>query len=108
MSEGGERQFSDTVRADVVISQTPEPGTRVERGSGVSVVVSKGPDVVTMPNLVGMTFEQASAALTAAGFVPVLSFGASEGVLQSATVGGATANAGDVFPRGTQVDLVYL
>ncbi|MGH9134789.1 MAG: PASTA domain-containing protein [Ilumatobacteraceae bacterium] len=103
-----ERVFSDTVPVDVVISQTPAAGTEVERGAGIVVVVSKGPDVVTMPNLAGMTFEAASAALTEAGFVPVLSFGTSDGTLQSATVAGATAHAGDVFPRGTQVDLVYL
>ena len=55
-----------------------------------------------------MTFDVASATLTAAGFVPVLSFGASEGTLQSASVGGVPAEAGAVYPRGTQVDLVYL
>jgi serine/threonine-protein kinase len=103
-----ERQFSDTVPADTIISQAPPPGEQVERGTGIVVVVSKGPDVVTMPSLVGLTFDVASATLVEAGFVPVLSFGASEGTLQSASVGGVPVNAGDVFPRGTQVDLVYL
>ena len=72
------------------------------------VVVSKGPDVVTMPNLAGMTFDVASSTLTAAGFVPVLSFGAVEGTLQSASIDGVPAEVGAVYPRGTQVDLVYL
>jgi beta-lactam-binding protein with PASTA domain len=103
-----ERQFSDTVPVDTVISQTPLPGEQVERGTGIVVVVSKGPDVVTMPALGGLTFDVASATLTEAGFVPVLSFGASDGVFQSVSVGGVPANAGDVHPRGTQVDLVYL
>ena len=103
-----ERQFSDTVPVDTVISQSPPPGEQVEKGTGIVVVVSKGPDVVTMPDLAGMTFDVASATLTAAGFVPVLSFGASDGVLQSASVGGVPAEAGAVYPRGTQVDLVYL
>jgi eukaryotic-like serine/threonine-protein kinase len=103
-----ERQFSDTVPIDTVISQTPLPGEQVERGTGVVVVVSKGPDVVIMPNLAGMPFDVASATLTAAGFVPVLTFGASDGTLQSASVAGVPAEAGGVYPRGTQVDLVYL
>jgi serine/threonine-protein kinase len=103
-----ERQFSDTVPIDIIISQTPLPGEQVERGTGIVVVVSKGPDVVTMPSLAGMTFDVASATLTAAGFVPVLAFGASDGALQSASVGGVPAEAGAVYPRGTQVDLVYL
>jgi serine/threonine-protein kinase len=108
VAEAPERVFSDTVPVDVVVSQTPEPGTEVERGSGITVVVSKGPDVVTMPNLTGMTFEQASAALTEAGFVPVLSFGDATGTMQAVTVNGETAVAGNTYPRGTQVDLVYL
>jgi len=103
-----ERQFSDTVPIDTIISQTPLPGEQVARGTGIVVVVSKGPDVVTMPSLAGMTFDVASATLTAAGFVPVLAFGASDGALQSASVGGVPAEAGAVYPRGTQVDLVYL
>ena len=40
--------------------------------------------------------------------MPVLAFGASDGTLQSASVGGVPAEAGGVYPRGTQVDLVYL
>ena len=103
-----ERQFSDTVPVDTVMSQTPTPGEQVERGTGIVVVVSKGPDVVTMPDLTGMTFDDASATLTAAGFVPVLSFGAVEGSLQSASIGGVPAEVGATYPRGTQVDLVYL
>lgn len=103
-----ERQFSDTVAVDTVISQTPLPGEQVEKGTGIVVVVSKGPDVVTMPDLTGMTFDVASATLTTAGFVPVLAFGASDGTLQTASVGGVPAAAGAVYPRGTQVDLVYL
>ena len=103
-----ERQFSDTVPIDTVISQAPAPGDQVERGTGIVVVVSKGPDVVVMPELAGMTFDVASATLTAAGFVPVLSFGAVEGTLQSASINGVPAVVGTAYARGTQVDLVYL
>jgi serine/threonine-protein kinase len=108
VSEAAERQFSDTVPVDTVISQAPAPGEQVERGTGIVVVVSKGPDVVTMPSLVGLSFDAASTALTEAGFVPVLTFGTTDGALQSVSVAGVPANAGDVHPRGTQVDLVYL
>ena len=93
-----ERQFSDTVPIDTVISQTPLPGEQVERGTGIVVVVSKGPDVVIMPDLAGMTFDVASSTLTAAGFVPVLSFGAVEGTLQSASINGVPAEVGSGVP----------
>jgi serine/threonine-protein kinase len=103
-----EQVFSDTVPAGAIVSQTPAAGEIVERGATISVQVSKGPDVVTLPDLSGQTYDQAAATLQAAGFTPVLVFGASDGVFQSAAVGGQPASAGDVFPRGTTVELTHL
>lgn len=63
---------SDTVPANKIIDQDPEPFTEVEVGSVVRIVVSKGPEVVLvpMPNLVGLTEEQARNALIANNLVP--------------------------------------
>jgi serine/threonine-protein kinase len=61
-----DRVFSDTVRAGLVVAQSPGPGT-AEKASTVTLQVSKGPDVVTVPNVVGMQEAQAEAALQAAG-----------------------------------------
>ncbi len=57
---------SDTVPAGRVVSQTPSTGT-LFRGDRVTVVVSKGPVMVTVPKVVGMPVAKAEAALTAAG-----------------------------------------
>lgn len=51
-----------------VVSQTPAAGTTVEKGDGVALVVSKGPAVKGVPNVVGMPAADATAALTEAGF----------------------------------------
>ncbi len=59
--------YSDTVPAGWVISQNPAAGAGVAPGSAVALVVSKGPQPVTVPDLSGMTREDAEAALTAAG-----------------------------------------
>ncbi|HHV46189.1 MAG TPA: Stk1 family PASTA domain-containing Ser/Thr kinase [Tissierellia bacterium] len=63
---------SDTVPANKIIDQDPEPFTEVEVGSVVRIVVSKGPEVVLvpMPNLVGLTEEQARNALIANNLIP--------------------------------------
>lgn len=63
---------SDTVPANKIIDQDPEPFTEVEVGSVVRIVVSKGPEVVLvpMPNIVGLTEEQARNALIANNLVP--------------------------------------
>ncbi len=67
--EAPDRQFSETVPEGSVITQTPEPGTQVDRGSEVQVVVSKGPDRRAVPNVIGMSIEDATSALEAVGLV---------------------------------------
>jgi len=59
-------QFSDTVREGRVISQSPSAGTGV-RGDTITLTVSKGPEMVAVPDLKGMTEDQARAALSAVG-----------------------------------------
>jgi len=60
-------EFSDTVPAGVVIRHDPVPGTAAPRDSTVTVVVSKGPDLVTVADFRGDTVEDAVAALEADG-----------------------------------------
>ncbi len=45
--------FDEQVKGGFVIEQDPQPGARVERGRGINLVVSKGPQRLDMPNLVG-------------------------------------------------------
>lgn len=59
-------QFSDSVASGRVISQTPADGT-LFRGDTVTVVPSKGPETVEMPNLVGKQLQEAAAELEALG-----------------------------------------
>jgi serine/threonine-protein kinase len=58
--------FSDTVPVGVVIDQTPSSGT-ADKGSTVTLHVSKGPDVVVMPDLRGQSEAAARATLTGLG-----------------------------------------
>ena len=58
--------FSDTVASGRVISQDPKAG-RAPRGSTIELHVSKGPDLVTVPDLRGKSGPRAAAALRAAG-----------------------------------------
>jgi serine/threonine-protein kinase len=60
-------EFSDTVPAGVVIRHDPVPGAAAPRDSTVTVVVSKGPDLVTVQDFRGETVEDAVAALEADG-----------------------------------------
>jgi eukaryotic-like serine/threonine-protein kinase len=61
-----DEQESDEPEGDV-ISQSPAGGTRVSRGSTVTIVVSTGRPQVDVPDVVGMSDERATARLTGAG-----------------------------------------
>jgi eukaryotic-like serine/threonine-protein kinase len=65
----GTPAYSKTVPAGSVISQSVSPGTSVPRNSPVTVVVSQGPPLVDVPNVVGLRTSDAMKELRAAGFV---------------------------------------
>lgn len=55
--------------AGIVVATDPEGGTELAEGARVTVIVSLGPDSVSVPNVVGMTEAEARATLEAAEFV---------------------------------------
>lgn len=66
----GTSAYSDTVPEGNVISQNPEAGTMVNKGAEVTYVISKGKELVKIPNVVGQPEDGARAALESAGLVP--------------------------------------
>jgi len=100
------QEFSDDVPLGSVISQGLAPGTEVERGSDLTVVVSKGPDIVPFPDLSGAAnYEEAAAILVEAGFQPRLTFGDTMGEVQLVRIDGEEPVVGETYRRGTQVDI---
>nr|HAP77224.1 hypothetical protein [Acidimicrobiaceae bacterium] len=102
-------EYSATVPVGQVVRQDPAPGASLNKGGTVTIVVSKGPEMVTLPNLSGLSFEQVKAALEGAGFTVGTVFGdPTTSPLNKATVNGAVVTTGFVAPKGTVVDLVYI
>jgi serine/threonine-protein kinase len=62
-------EFSATVPAGNVISQSPQPFTTVDADSVVTIVVSKGPREFPMPNVILKTEAQATAQLERLGLI---------------------------------------
>jgi serine/threonine-protein kinase len=60
---------SDTVPVDVVITQDPQQGLRVDQGSTVALTVSTGSATTQVPDVKNFTQEQARAAIADAGLV---------------------------------------
>ena len=58
--------FSETVPAGVIVAQSPSSGT-APRGSQVALQVSKGPELITVPDVAGLPHEEAEQTLEALG-----------------------------------------
>ena len=63
-----DQQFNDTVAAGQIISQDPVSGAAAHHGDTVNVVVSKGPEMIPVPNVIDMKVDKATQTLQAAGF----------------------------------------
>ncbi len=102
----GEDAFSDDVPAGIIISQDTAAGVELARDSTFTVIRSKGPDLIALPPLEGLTYTAAQQALLDAGFTIGSLLGTTEGTFQSISI--VAEPVGDLYRRGTSVDLIFL
>ena len=62
-------EHSDTVKEGFAIRTVPREGEQVQRGTRVRLLVSSGPEQVTLPDLVGLSRESAEAKLDDLGLL---------------------------------------
>ena len=62
------QQFDDKIPAGTVIDSDPPGGSTAHKGDHVNLIVSKGPQLYPVPDVVGMKLNDAIATLQAAGF----------------------------------------
>jgi len=67
--------FSDTVPAGQVVSTSPAAGASVARGGTVTVIVSKGPDMVPVPDVANKSVQDATTIMQQAGLTVANVFG---------------------------------
>jgi serine/threonine-protein kinase len=63
-----QREFDDDTPEGNVIRQDPGPDQRIQEGATVTLVVSKGPPPVKVPDVTGQTTAEARGTLEALGF----------------------------------------
>jgi eukaryotic-like serine/threonine-protein kinase len=63
-----QKEYSKSIASLSIISQEPAAGTEVKNGRHVSVVISLGPEVASVPNVEKLTERQARKSLKDAGF----------------------------------------
>ena len=93
--------FDETVPKDVVIDQSPSSGT-AGRGSAITLKVSKGPEIITVPNVRGKKVDDAVREIEALGLKTrvIRPFGGGD------TVRAQAPKAGSKVRRGALVQLL--
>jgi serine/threonine-protein kinase len=98
--------YSRSVPKGAVVALNPGPGTQLNIGSPVVVVLSKGPPPNPVPNVVGQPHDQAFAALTQAGFAPYDEPQAFDPNVPGGTVTKTDPAAGAMAPDANKVGVV--
>jgi beta-lactam-binding protein with PASTA domain len=100
-------EFSDSIAAGLIARQDLPTDTSVDRGAVISVAVSKGPDLVPMPPLGGLTLQQTKDTLAYAGLALGTVSGLPEGLLVGAQYQGVEVLRGQQLTRGSAIDVTF-
>ncbi|NNC10393.1 Stk1 family PASTA domain-containing Ser/Thr kinase [Planctomonas sp. JC2975] len=102
----GKKEYSDDVPQGSVVSQAPQNQGPVRPGDTIVIDISRGPQLFPVPDVVGMTRDQAKKALTDAGFVPDYNgvWDSFPDSITKVTASDPSANAQE--PKGTKVTLI--
>ncbi len=98
-------EFSNTVEAGNIISQVPEPGQEIEKDTAIIVTVSKGPKIIALPSVVGLTLSEASLKLSSMGFSPEEVKEYSDTIPSGYVIGYKNQHAGDKLEYGSKVSI---
>jgi serine/threonine-protein kinase len=102
---------SDEVPAGNVIRTEPATGESLEEGKTLTLVISQGPSLAELPELVGKTLQEAVDALTALELVPAQKDSSSEDVAAGSVISWLvpeqpSLTPGDKVLRGTTIDVL--
>ncbi len=101
-----EQKFDDEAPVGDIIEQNPLAGIPSKRGTAVNIVVSKGPDLVEVPNIVKLTQAEADTALQDAGLESRVASSTFDPDIDAGSVVSQDVEKGTKVPRGTTVSYV--
>jgi eukaryotic-like serine/threonine-protein kinase len=65
-----ERQASESVKSGLAIGTQPGEGAQIDRGTRITLLISQGPKIVTVPSMTGIQQEIAESRLRSLGLIP--------------------------------------
>jgi serine/threonine-protein kinase len=96
-------EYSKTVAKGAVVSSTPKPGATANKGTSVALVVSKGPPLVSVPDVYRVPEAEARAALRKAGFNVTVTYPI--GFTPFGRVVAQSIDAGKKVPFGSTIEI---
>lgn len=100
-----EYDYCDTVSSGYVFSQSINPGESVEKGTTVTVYISKGIQMITMIDVSGMTGDEAKQKLTDIGFNVIVKTLKNNGFHKEDGIVSVSLAAGNTYPKGSDVEI---
>ena len=98
--------YSDSVAEGNIISQSPEAGSLVVKGTAIDLVISRGPRRIAVPDLTGRSYDEAEALLRDNGLeVGKVTKEYSSSADKDVVIGQGTGAGTEVTP-GTKINLV--
>ncbi|HHY98381.1 MAG TPA: Stk1 family PASTA domain-containing Ser/Thr kinase, partial [Firmicutes bacterium] len=104
--EVADTRYDDKVEVNHIISQSPKAGTKVKINTKVRVIVSQGKEMVSVPDLVGLTVREAQLALERAGLAMGTKTEDYSPDIQAGAIIGQVPDPGQRLERGLPVDIV--
>ena len=101
--------YSDSAPAGTVLTQEPAAGSAITEGDNptIRLVISKGPEMVEMPNTIGFTQEGAIRELESRGLVPSCFMVVNDGSYASGCVVACSVEPGALVEAGSTI-VVYI
>ena len=97
---------SDTVESGKVAKQDPQGGRSAKKGSTVNLVISKGADTVTVPDITGLTPERASKVAAELGFTISQSGSQASDTVDKGVIISQTLVAGTKATKGSSIGYI--
>jgi eukaryotic-like serine/threonine-protein kinase len=98
-----QKRFSEEVKAGRAIGSRPEAGTKLEREQTVTLLISKGANLVEVPSVLELDQDEAESKVEQAGFLANIETEDSE--VPEGTVIAQDPGAGGAVPKGSQVTI---
>ncbi|MFZ9704713.1 MAG: PASTA domain-containing protein [Ilumatobacteraceae bacterium] len=106
-SQRNDDVFSSDIPIGLIATQEPAAGAQLSRDGIVAYALSKGPETVELPNVIGLALADAQKRLNEVGIYVGTTSGRTTGKVRTAQQEGKALKSGDVVLKGSVVDLVF-